>query len=274
MTETTPVEVTEAKQRSARAGSAFNWPGLVFTIALILAWEVIVVSGLVQLRFLPAPSTIAVDGWGLIVAGRLVPDFLHTLWSATLGWTLGGLLGVLLGLWIGFSTWTWRFSMATVDFLRAIPAISFVPVAALLLGFSLEMELLVTTYAALWPTLANTVEGVRRTSAMHQETGQMLQLSRFRQASSISLPSAAGSILVGLRLSLALALTLAVVSEMVGNPRGMGYALVMTQQALQTGQMFAYIVTIGLTGLLLNGLFGFAVRRLFPGIVANLKEDL
>lgn len=251
-----------------------NWPGLLFAFAIVAAWEVAVSSGLLQLRFLPAPSTIALDGWRLLVTGRLIPDFLHTLWSAIQGWVLGGLTGIAIGVWLGFSAWSWRLGMSTVDFLRAIPAICFVPVAALLLGFSLQMELLVTTYAALWPTLVNTIEGVRKTSSMHHETGRMLHLSRARQAFSISLPSAAGSILVGLRLSLALALMLAVVAEMVGNPAGMGYGLVMTQQALETGQMFAYIIVIGLTGLLLNAGFNAAVKRAFPGIVANLKEDV
>ncbi len=251
-----------------------NWPGTVFALALILVWEGIVSTGLVQVRFLPAPSTIVVDGWALIVEGRLVPDFLHTLLSAVQGWLLGGALGITLGVWLGFSTRSWRFGMSTIDFLRAIPAICFVPVAALLVGFSLQMELIVTTYAALWPTLVNTIEGVRKTSAMHRETGRMLHLSPIRQALSISLPSAAGSILVGLRLSLALALMLAVVAEMVGNPAGMGYSLMMTQQALEAGRMYAYIIVIGFTGLLLNGLFNLGMKRFFPGIVANLKEDV
>jgi ABC-type nitrate/sulfonate/bicarbonate transport system permease component len=258
--------------RARRA--APNWPGLLFALAVIGLWQVAVSSGMLQLRFLPAPSTIAMDAWGLLVEGRLIPDFLHTLWSAIQGWVLGGLMGVCIGVWLGFSAWSWRLGMSTVDFLRAIPAICFVPVAALLLGFSLQMELLVTTYAALWPTLVNTIEGVRKTSSMHRETGRMLHLSRTRQALSISLPSAAGSILVGLRLSLALSLMLAVVAEMVGNPAGMGYSLVMTQQALETGQMFAYIIVIGLTGLLLNAGFNAVVKRVFPGIVANLKEDV
>jgi NitT/TauT family transport system permease protein len=257
-----------------RRNHSFNWPGFGFILGLLVAWEAAVRSGMLELRFLPAPSTIAVDFWSLLIAGKLIPDFLHTLLSSIQGWASGGALGVLIGLWLGFSTRSWQFSMSTIDFLRAIPAICFLPVAALLLGFSLEMELLVTSYAALWPTLVNTVEGVRRTSTMHKETGRMLQLSNGRQAFSIALPAAAGSIIVGLKLSLALALTLAVVSEMVGNPRGMGYSLVMAQQALQSGQMFAYIVLIGFTGVLLNWLFTLTTRLILPGIVANLKEDL
>jgi len=250
-----------------------NLPGIAFAVVLVAAWQAAVSSGLVEVDFLPAPSEVARAWSEQLSSGQLVPDFLHTLSSALLGWAVGGLLGIVLGTALGLSARTWQFGMSTVEFLRAVPAICFVPVAAILLGFSLEMELLVTSYAALWPTLVNTAEGIRSTDGLLRDTGRTLHLSRLRQAVSIALPSAGASILVGLRLSLALSLMLAVVAEMVGNPAGMGYQLVMQQQALQTAAMFAYIVTIGVLGVALNAAFTGLVRLLLPGIMASLRED-
>ena len=71
------------------------------------------------------------------------------------------------------------------------------------------------------------------------------------------LPAAMPSIVVGLRLALSLSLVLAVVAEMIGNPSGLGNALVSAQQALQPEEMFAYVFAIGLLGVGLNAAFGY-----------------
>jgi ABC-type nitrate/sulfonate/bicarbonate transport system permease component len=71
-------------------------------------------------------------------------------------------------------------------------------------------------------------------------------------------------IVVGARISLGLALVLAVVAEMVGNPEGLGYGIVREQQALRPDLMFAYIVTVGLIGIILNAGMLALAEAFFP----------
>ena len=71
--------------------------------------------------------------------------------------------------------------------------------------------------------------------------------------------------LVGLRLSLSLAVVMAVIAEMVGNPQGLGYAVVREQQALRPAEMFAYVFVIGLIGILMNWALMALARRALPG---------
>ena len=66
------------------------------------------------------------------------------------------------------------------------------------------------------------------------------------------LPAALPSIIVGARISLGLALVMAIVAEIVGNPEGLGYGIVREQQALHPEFMFAYIAVVGLLGVALN----------------------
>lgn len=250
-----------------------NISGVLFTLGLVVMWEIAVSSGFVRVVFFPRPSEIVRAWVELLLSGQLVRDVGHTLSSAGIGWALGSCIGLTVGVWLGISTRSWRYGMATVDFLRSIPAICFVSVAALLLGFSLQMELVVTTYAAVWPVLINTVEGIRRVDRLYLESARTLQVSRIRTIFAVLLPSAGGSIIVGLRLALGLALTLAVASEMVGNPAGVGFQLIMQQQALQPANMFAYIITIGVLGVILNRLFIIVIRLVRPGLIASLKEE-
>lgn len=268
---TTAVQVPAST--TGRILQKINLPGVLFIIGLLVVWQLAVSTGLVTLVFFPAPSKVAKSWTELFLSGQMGRDVGHTLSSAGIGWVLGSSIGLLVGTWLGFSAKSWKYGMATVDFLRSIPAICFISVAALLLGFSLQMELVVTTYAALWPVLINTVEGIRRVDGLYLETARTFQLSRARTVLTVLLPSAGGSIIVGLRLALGLALTLAVASEMVGNPAGVGFQLVMQQQALQPANMFAYIITIGLLGVILNRLLILAIQLVHPGLVVSLREE-
>jgi ABC-type nitrate/sulfonate/bicarbonate transport system permease component len=159
--------------------------------------------------------------------------------------------------------------MASIEVMRAIPPISLVPVALLVFGFSRKMELVLIVYVGAWTVLVNAIDGVRSVRAELLDVGRMLHLSRLATIRKLVLPAAMASIVVGLRLALSLALVLAVVAEMLGNPAGLGNALVRAQQALQPEQMFAYVITIGLLGIALNAALRYASIRAFPALAAG-----
>jgi ABC-type nitrate/sulfonate/bicarbonate transport system permease component len=64
---------------------------------------------------------------------------------------------------------------------------------------------------------------------------------------------------------------LAVLAEMVGNPAGLGYAVVAQQQALRPDLMFACVAVIGLLGLALNALLAGVIAVSFPAAAASLN---
>lgn len=249
-----------------------NWSGLA-TIALACAlWEILLRAGLARYQNLPAPSAIA-DGLVEIAAGgQLLADTLHTLRSVLVGWASALVAGVVLGLLLGASRTLRRYCLASIEVLRPMPGIAFVPVALLLFGFSLQMELMVIFLPALWPVLINTMGAVMGVHARLFEVGRTFRLSRGEILRKIMLPAALPGVLVGARLSMTLALVLAVVAEMVGNPAGLGYAVVREQQAMRPELVFAYVVAIGALGVILNAALTGAVARLFPAASGRLRE--
>ncbi|HEX3621923.1 MAG TPA: ABC transporter permease [Acidimicrobiales bacterium] len=256
---------------TSRAGALrrVNWPGLATMVALAGLWEALVRSHVLEYQYLPAPSAIA-GGIGRIASsGDLARDGLHTLQVTLLGWVLASLLGVALGVVLGLSDAVWRYSMATVEVMRAVPPVSLVPVALLVFGFSVRMELTIIVFVSAWPVLVNAIDGVRGVRAELVDVARTLRLSRLTVIRKISLPAAVPAIVVGLRLALSLSLVLAVVAEMIGNPAGLGNALVRASQALQPAEMFAYVLVIGVLGVALNAAFTLAARRLLPGTAAR-----
>jgi sulfonate transport system permease protein len=258
----------ELERRLAR----INWLGLA-TVALGFAvWEVLLRAGFAQYQNLPAPSAIAGGLVEIAANGQLLADTLHTLRSVLVGWLAAVVAGVVLGLLLGVSAPLRRYSLASIEVLRPMPGIAFAPVALLLFGFSLQMELMVIILPALWPVLINTMGAVMGVHARLFEVGRTFRLSRGEILRKIMLPAALPGVLVGARLSMTLALVLAIVAEMVGNPAGLGYAVVREQQAMRPELVFAYVVAIGALGVILNAALIAAVALLLPAASGRLRE--
>lgn len=241
-----------------------NVLGLATMATLVVVWELAVRGGLADYEFLSAPSGVIRAYVTLLSSGELVDHTIHTLRSTLVGWAIAAPVGIALGAWLGLSHTAWRYSMASIEVLRAIPPISLVPVAILVFGFSLRMELTLIVYVAAWTVLINTIDGVRSVRPELLDVARMLRMSRAARVRKVVLPAATPSIVVGLRLALSLSLVLAVVAEMIGNPRGLGNALISAQLALQPEQMFAYVVTVGLVGISLNAGLRYVSGVAFP----------
>jgi ABC-type nitrate/sulfonate/bicarbonate transport system permease component len=249
-----------------------NLPGLAFLVVLGGLWELLIDEKAVTYKFLPSPSAIARSADRLARSGDLGKNVGHTLVVTLIGWLIAGAIGISLGVLLASSRRLWGFSMATVEVLRSLPAVSFIPVAILIFGFSIKMELVVIVFISQWPVLINTIDGVRSVTPTHRDLARVMRLSRLDRFRKIVLPSAAPFIVVGLQLSLGLALALAIVAEMLGNPVGIGYALAAQLSELQPANVFAYVVLTGLLGVLLNAAFLGLVNLAFPGIRSILKE--
>ena len=250
--------------------SRVNVPGLAVIAGLLLAWELAVRTGLIAYDFVPAPSAVLRGFMELARDGVLWPDIVHTLVSVAIGWAVAMIVGIALGLWLGFSPFARRFFAASLEILRPLPGIAFAPVALLLFGFSRQTELAIIILPVIWPVMVNTMGGIANVQPRLVDVGRTLRLSRFAIVCRLLLPAALPSIVVGARISLALALVMAIVAEIVGNPEGLGYAIVREQQSLHPDYMFANIAIVGVLGMLLNTGVFWLTRSLWPALAPRV----
>ncbi len=234
------------------------WLGasLAFFAALILFWQFIADSRVVSPAFLPGPDR----AWGALVRGVATGDLL-TRWIATIermiyGWLLASLVGIFLGAVIGSSERARAYIGPTLELMRPLPASAVVPLAIALLGLSASMVLAVIAFGALWPMLLATVHGFSIVETRLYEVRHALGLSRTAVIFKISLPSSMPDILAGMRLSLTVALILAVVGEMLASRDGLGSYIMLAARAFRSPELFAGVILLGVTGLVSAVLLG------------------
>jgi ABC-type nitrate/sulfonate/bicarbonate transport system permease component len=251
---------------------AFNWRGWGLIVAFTLLLQVLVGHGVLDSHFVPLPSAVARAFRELVVSGQLFTDTLHTLSAALVGGIAASAVGVFAGTCIGLFDPLRRYTLASVEVLRAIPGITYVPLTILLLGFTLEMEITTIFIVCTWIVLINAVAGAQAVTEIHEDVAHTLRLSPLDRIFKLALPTAVPYILTGMNLAFTTALAFAVAVEIVGNPAGLGYAILFFQQALRPDAMFAVIIWVGLLGLGLNLLFTFVTSRWQAANVATAIE--
>lgn len=239
--------------------------GLGGILLFLLLWEAVVRSGLLVYEYLPAPSAVAGSLSVLVLDRDVVGETIHTVGATLIGWSIAVVIGITLGALLGFSKIARDYGLATVELLRPIPAVALVPVAMLLFGFSIQTELLVIVIPSIWPVLVSTMHGIMAVPARLDDVARSLRLSRLDAVAKVLIPAAAPAVLVGCRLSMTTALVLAIVSEMIGNPQGVGNAVVREAQALQPELMFAYVLITGFLGVALNAALVTLSKLILPG---------
>jgi NitT/TauT family transport system permease protein len=187
---------------------------------------------------------------------------LGTLSTFAAGLGLAAVLGVVLGVVIGASAQAFESVKLIIEFLRPLPSVALIPFAILILGVGDSTSIAVTTSAAFWPILFNTYYGVRDTDPVAVDTARNLGLSRPAILRRVLVPSAATTIVAGIRISAAIALILAITVEIITSSGGLGYYIVRMQTAIRTADMYAGVFTVGVLGYVISLIVVALERRL------------
>ena len=232
-----------------------RWPGFVLIAVLLAAWEYASAMRLIDPVSMPRVSLIAAAWLKTIDGGPLLQAVLPTLGRIFAAFALAAVIAVPLGLLMGSIPMVYRLLEPATELIRPIPSSAYIPVAILFLGIDNEMKVFVIVVACLFPILLNTYGGVRGIDPVLIDTGRTFGLSRAKALWQIVLPAALPNILTGMRISLGIALIVAVVAEMIAGNSGIGYFILDMQRIFRVPEMFAGIFTLGVLGFAINFIF-------------------
>jgi ABC-type nitrate/sulfonate/bicarbonate transport system permease component len=149
-----------------------------------------------------------------------------------------------------------------IELLRPIPAPALVPPLVLFLGVDDLMKVTIIAVTAFFPVAINTMQGASGVEPIYLAVARTFRTGPARVLMKIIMPGTLPYVLAGMRISLALALVVTVVSEMIAGASGVGYYLVLMQYAVRSADMYAAIFVIAALGFALNAAFLVAERRL------------
>ena len=244
-------------KRYARTGRSWNTRliGVAFIALLLVLWEIAAMKAIFPPMSFPRISSILVTWWQLVISGELPGEVLPSLWRMFAGYFIGVALGVGIGLLMGYVRFFYNLLEPITEVLRPIPSPAYLPIVILLLGIDDEMKIFMIAFATVFPVLLNTYSGVRSVDPIQLQTARTFGVSGRKLLMQIVLPASSPFIFTGMRISLAVALIVMVISEMVAASSGIGYFILSAQRGFKIRDMFAGVLTLAMLGYILNRLF-------------------
>ncbi len=243
---------------AARRGAFY----LALPAALIILWQGLFELGLIRPILLPPPSTVARTFWTLTASGELPLHIAVSLLRVLEGFAIAAALGLILGIGIGLSRSLDQATDLTIQLIKPIPPIAWIPLAILWFGIGEAGKVYIIALGAFFPVLVNTIDGIRQTDHRYVELARILEVTRSRFIAQVVLPGALPSIMTGLRVGLMVAWICVVAAELIAASRGVGYLIMDARQLSQTDQVLVGMITIGAMGKLLDVLLKAAEHRL------------
>jgi len=229
-------------------------------VAILLAWQLWTASAH-QPRF-PRLSTILVQFREMWLFSQFDQHVVPSLVRILAGFAIGSLIGVALGIPLGLSTRGRRAAMPHIEYWRAMPPPALLPISVILAhSIGDRQKIAFIAFFCIFPVLLNTIAGIRGIDPTLVDTARSYGIPRQERIRRIVLPAAFPQIMAGVRVSLALAVIMMVLTEYFSSTNGVGYVLLISKNTFQLVPMWAAIVLIGVLGYLINLVFLLVERR-------------
>jgi sulfonate transport system permease protein len=247
---TLTAEVKPAAQPNTRQQSRWLRPmlGLVLPVGLALIWELLVRAGWADGRLVPPPSVIFNTFVDLYNAGELQRHVLVTSERVAIGFVIGVLAGTMVGAITGYSTLMWRLLDPTLQALRAIPSIAWVPIFILWFGIFETSKVTLIAVGVFFPVYLGVMGAIRSVDRKLVEVGRAFRLSDLAMVRRILLPAVLPAYVLAVRSGLGLGWMFVVAAELLGASEGLGYLLIDGQQLGKPAEIVAAIVAFAIIG--------------------------
>jgi NitT/TauT family transport system permease protein len=220
-----------------------------------LAWLVLSGAGVVDPLFLPTPAAVARAFAKLVSGGQLQADLAASLRRVGIGFALVVLVSVPLGLAIGTFPAARALFEPMIGLLRYMPAPAFIPLLIIWLGLGESSKIALLVVGTVF---FNTLMSADAAALVPQElldASYTLGASRWEVMRKVVLPHAVPGLIDAMRVNIAATWNLVVVAELIAAQQGLGYRIARAQRFLQTDQIFAVLIVIGLIGVTIDLLF-------------------
>lgn len=223
---------------------------------LVVVWAWYVAAYQVPHYILPSPARVAqslVNDWPILSAALLV-----TLKITFMALGLALIGGVGLAILMTQSRWVELAIYPYAVILQVTPIVAIAPLILIYAPTTQTALLICAFIVAFFPVLSNTTQGLKSTDHNLLNLFEMYGASRWQTLRYLKLPAALPYFLAGLKIAGGLALIAAVVAEFAagsaGAQSGLAYRLLESQFRLNIPRLFAALLLLSLTGVVIFAL--------------------
>jgi sulfonate transport system permease protein len=235
--------------------------GLLLPVGFAAFWEIWVGLGYSNGRLVPPPTKIFATVMELARSGELSRHITATVTRVAAGFGLGVVLATGLGALTGFSTRARQVLDPTMQALRAIPSIAWVPLFILWFGIFESSKVALIATGAFFPIYLALMTGIHGVDRKLVEVGRVYQLGPAALIRRILIPAALPAWLTGVRGGLGLAWMFVIAAELMGASEGLGYLLLDGQMVGNAAQILGALVLFAILGKATDSLVVFLTRR-------------
>ena len=240
---------------------------------LFITWWIVTEFKLVEPLFVPSPEKVLTAFKDLLVKGyrgvTLIEHLGHSMFRVLTGFILAVLTAVPLGLLMGRSKIVRGLLDPIIEMYRPLPPLAYYTLLIVWLGIDNASKIALLYLAAFPPLSISSMAAVNRIPEHRIECAKCLGVSGWTMMRRVIFPSALPGIFTGLRVSIGFTYTTLVSSEIVAAANGIGWLVLDAGRFLRTDIIFSGIITMGITGLLLDRLI-----RAAEAIAVPWKESL
>jgi sulfonate transport system permease protein len=222
--------------------------GLLLPVGVAVTWEIMVRMGLSSGRLVPPPSVIFTTFADLAATGELQQHALATMWRVAWGFVFGVMAGTVAGAIAGYSGLVYRLVDPTLQGLRAVPSIAWVPLFILWFGIFEASKIILIAVGVFFPVYLGVMGAVISVDRKIVEVGRVFRLSGFAMVRRILLPAVLPAYVLSLRAGLGLGWMFVLAAEFLGASTGLGFLLIDGQQLGKPAQIVAAIVAFAVLG--------------------------
>jgi sulfonate transport system permease protein len=237
----------------------------------LVVWIMVSATGLIPTYLLPHPLEIAESGCAYVLgqsgegpySGRFLSDAGASLLRVGCGFAAAVAVGLPLGILSGRLLVIESLMSTTVNALRAVPGITWLPLAMVWFGIGIKTTVFLVALAAFFPVYLNAAAGTKQVNLLWLQAGAMMGVKRVRGTFSILLPGAMPHLLTGLRLGLGISWAYLVLGELTGVPNGLGAVIMDARMLGRIDMIVVGIIIIAIIGRLSDQLLQGGMKVFF-----------
>jgi NitT/TauT family transport system permease protein len=237
--------------------------GIVASLALLGAWELFTRLGWINTIFLPAPSVTLATLWNMILHKNLL---MHAGISTLRVWGAFA-LSVLLAVPVGIAMSSFRGVGAAlepiVDFIRYLPVPALVPLSIIWFGVGETTKIFLLWLGTFFQLVLLVADDMRRVPQEYVEIAYTVGARPQQMLSDVAFRAMLPSLFDNLRITLGWCWTYLIIAEIVAADTGLGFVIWAARRYMNTSEVLAGVVTIGIIGLATDQLLRLLHKRLF-----------